>query len=503
MSEHVSVWLAGDDRPTYPPLDGDLDVDVAVVGGGITGLTTALVLQRQGMQVALVEADRVGSGTTGNTTGKVTSQHGLAYQQLVARHGRHKARLYADANQAAIETMASLAGEADADCRFVRAPAFVYALTPEQRDAVEAEHAAARSLGLPAALTTDVDLPFPVEVALRFDGQAHVHAGRYAGALARAIAAGGGRVRERTRATAVDEVGVRVVVRTTGGEVRADHAVIATLLPIVDTGGFFARARPSRSYGVAARLRQPPPAGMHLGVESPSRSTRPWIEGDQPGLVVVGESHATGEGEPTPARWGELERWAREHFEVESFEHRWSAQDYITADGVPFVGRSPRRERTYVATGFGKWGLTNGTAAAAILADLVQGRTNPWHAAFDATRIGGPRTLGRVVADNLHVARRFAADRLGRAQAGPAADLGPGEGGVATVGGRTGGAYRDAGGTLHAVSITCTHMGCTLRWNQAETSWDCPCHGSRFSHDGAVLNAPAVRPLDRIEGGEG
>jgi len=498
MSTHRSVWLATAEQPSFPALEQNVDVDVAVVGGGITGLTTALLLQRDGARVALIEADRVGSGTTGATTGKVTAQHTLTYAALIDKHGEAKAAQYAQANQQAIDTVERLAVETAADCQFERAASFVYTQRPDDRDQLEAEHAAALRLGLPAVLTTDIDLPFPIELALRFDHQAHFHPARYIAALARTFAGNGAQIFEHTRATDVDERLDHAIVRTPGGDVRAGHVVLATLLPFVDLGGFFAKASPSRAYGVAARLRSDPPAGMHINVGSPTRSTRPWVDGDRRGLIVVGENHPTGHGEVGPGKWGELERWAREHFEVESFEYRWSAQDYTTVDDVPYVGRSPRMTRTFVATGFKKWGLTNGTAAAQILADLIAGRDNPWIEAFDATRIGDADTVKKLVEQNLHVGKRFVKDRVARLGAGSVAHLEPGDGGMVDIDGDTVGAYRDATGAVHAVSITCTHMGCTLHWNGAETSWDCPCHGSRFATDGGVLNGPAVEPLEHI-----
>ncbi|HEY9562143.1 MAG TPA: FAD-dependent oxidoreductase [Nocardioides sp.] len=499
MSEHQSVWLATADQPTFPTLPGDLDVDVAVVGAGITGLTAALLLQRDGARVALIEADRVGAGTTGRTTGKVTAQHTLTYAGLIDKHGEGKARQYAEANQQAIDTVERLAAETSADCQFERAPAFVYTQVADDREKLEAEHHAAVRLGLPATLTSDIDLPFAIELALRFDDQAHFHPARYTAALARTLAANGAQIFEHTRATDVDERLDHATVRTPSGDVRAGHVVLATLLPFVDLGGFFAKASPTRAYGIAARLRSGAPSGMHINSGSPSWSTRPWIDGHNPGLIVVGENHPTGHGDTGPGKWGELERWTREHFDVESFEYRWSAQDYTTVDDVPYVGRSPRMSRTLVATGFKKWGLTNGTAAAQILADLVAGRDNPWAEVFDATRIGDADTVKKLVEENVHVGKRFVKDRVARLRADTVAHLAPGDGGMVEIDGDTVGAYRDATGAVHAVSITCTHMGCTLHWNGAETSWDCPCHGSRFATDGGVLNGPAVEPLDPID----
>lgn len=499
MSEHRSVWLATADHPTFPPLTADLDVDVAVVGGGITGLTTALLLQRDGARVALIEAGGLGAGTTGHTTGKLSSQHGLRYDQLISDAGEERARTYAQANQQAIGRIRSIADEIGAECQIEVAPSFLYTTAPDEVADIEAEHEAALRLGLPATLTTETDLPFPVQQALRFDDQAHFHAARYTAALARALDEGGAHLVEQTRAMGVEEAGDRVTVKTEHGDVQADHAVIATLLPFLDRGGFFAKARPKRAYGIAAVLRSGYLTGMHMTAGSPTRSTRPWVDGDRRGIVVVGEDHETGSDEASPARYGALEDWARDHFDVESFEHRWSAQDFIPADGIPYIGRSPRSARTFVATGFQKWGLTNGTVAAEILTELIGGRDHPWLETFDATRIGDPSTLKDLAKDNLKVGAHFVGDRVARLRAGALADLPPGEGGVVKAEGKTFGAYRSPDGTVHGVSLDCTHLGCTVKWNSAEKSWDCPCHGSRFDCDGAVLDGPAVRPLSQVE----
>lgn len=500
MSERKSVWLATAERAAFPTLAADHSVDVAVIGGGITGLTTALLLQREGARVAVIEAHTIGSGTTGNTTGKITSQHTLTYAELCQKHGESKARLYAEANQQAIEKVAELASEVGVE-QLSRAPAFVYTSDPARRPAIEAEHRAALECGLPATLTSDVDLPASVgvEVALRFDDQGLIHPIRYLDGLSRRISSDGGLVFENSRAVGIDETGEHAVVRTEFGRVTADHVVMATLLPFLDIGGFFAKARPSRVYGVAATLNEEPPTGMHISVDSRSRSTRPWHDGERHGIVVVGERHETGHRDAGPGRWGALERWTREHFDVDSFAYRWSSQDFTTADGLPYVGRSPRTARTLVATGFKKWGLTNGTAAAEVLTALVAGRAHPWLSLFDATRIGDAGTVKKLVKDNVHVGKRLVMDRVARLKAESVAELEPGQGAMVRVGGRAVGAYRNPDGDLQAVSITCTHMGCTLAWNGAEESWDCPCHGSRFGTDGAVLDGPATRALDQVD----
>ena len=499
MSEHRSPWLAGLAAPTWPALDGELETDVVVVGAGIAGLTAASLLAGDGSRVVVLEARRVGWGTTGHTTGKITSQHGLIYRELVDLHGEEKAAAYAMANEEAIRHIEATVEELEVDCSFRRMPAYIYTTDPRRQADLEAEGAVAQRLGLPANLTTDIDLPFPVAMALRFDDQASFDVGPYLAALATRSSSGSGQVFEGSRAVGISEKGDRVTVRTAGGSVTARTAVITTLIPFMDRSGFFARMTPSRAYGVAAVLASGGLTGMHINIDNPTRSTRPWETEQRSGIVVVGEDHSVGHRQARPGRWGELERWARDHFDVTSFEYRWSSQDFETVDRMPYVGRAPLMRNTYVATGFRKWGLSNATAAAQIIADLVAGRHNPRADVFAANRVGDARALARTSLLNLHVASRFVRDRVKRLIAPSLETLERGEGGLVRAGGDTIAAYRDPEDNLHCVSPTCTHLGCTVSWNHAEKSWDCPCHGSRFDVDGTVLDGPATEPLPPVE----
>jgi nitrite reductase/ring-hydroxylating ferredoxin subunit len=214
---------------------------------------------------------------------------------------------------------------------------------------------------------------------------------------------------------------------------------------------------------------------------------------------VVGNGHETGAEPDTEAKYADLEQWTRSTFDVEAIDYRWSSQDYSTPDRLPYVGHSPLSRNVLVATGFHKWGLSNGTAAAVMLADLLAGRDNAWLPTFDAGRIGDAKAVGELIKDNLKVGKEFIGGRVARVKAIPAAELEPGHGGLVDVDGETLGAYRDPDGDLHAVHPTCTHLGCPLRWNPAETSWDCNCHGSRFDADGFILDGPTVEPLEQVE----
>jgi len=493
-----SLWIDTTPATDYPAVAGDARYDVVVVGGGITGLSTAYLLKQSGARVAVIERHHVATGTTGNTTAKVTSLHSLSYAQLVDKRGEEMARLYGEANQAAMGRIASLVDELGVDCQFERAPAYTYTESDDHVAEVEAEVETAVRLGLPASYTDRTDLPHPVRAAVRFENQAHFHPRRYCLALAAAVDGDGSAVFEQTDALAVDEQEDGVVVRTSNGAVSAEQAVVATLLPFVDRGGFFAKAHPIRSYAMALRVGGDVPQGMYLSVDSPTRSLRPVRYREADGLVLGGASHQTGHEEQTSGYYRDIESWARATFDVQGVDYRWSAQDYTTLDSVPYVGRSPRTARTFVATGFKKWGITNGTAAAMLLADTIGGRDNPWTEVFDATRIGGAQSVAKAVKQNLEVGKDFVKGHVDRLRASSVDDLLPGQAGVVKLDGRSVGAYRDDGGNVHAVSITCTHLGCAVRWNEAETTWDCPCHGSRFSADGRVLEGPAVKDLERI-----
>jgi len=491
---HESLWLATERGQTYAPLAENVSVDVAVVGGGIVGIATAAKLAEAGRDVALLERDRLAAKVTGHTTAKLTSLHGLAYGHLESKFGEETARRYARANQAAIEDVAETADRLDVDCGFTRATAYTYVADERWRRRVHQEVDVATRVGLPASFVESPGLD-EAECAVAVSEQAHFHPRRYLLALADTIPGEGSAVYEETTVTDVRD-GDPCVVATDRGTVRADDVVVATHFPIDDHALFYSRLTPRRSYVVAARLNEEPPAGLYYRSPDPHFSIRPTAEADL--VLFGGQNHRTGAGEERD-RYRRLEREVRDRFDVAAVAYRWSTQDYVSVDGVPFVGpASPRADHVYVATGFGGWGMTNGVAAATVLRDLITDRASEWAEVFDPDRVKLRASASRLVSHNVHALKHLVSDRVERRPSMDASGLAPGEGEVFAVNGEKVAVARDGDGDLHAVSAICSHKGCHVTWNDGEGSWDCPCHGSRFDVDGSVLDTPANDPLDPV-----
>jgi glycine/D-amino acid oxidase-like deaminating enzyme/nitrite reductase/ring-hydroxylating ferredoxin subunit len=493
-----SVWVATTPDTNYPHLEGDSEFDVAVVGGGITGLTTAFLLLRHGLSVALIESDRVASGVTGYTTAKLTSLHRLIYAKLTKSFGLDTARLYGSANQEGLLKIRELVAELEIDCDLETRPAYTYTTRRELVKELEEEVESASAVGLPAELVRDVDLPFPIEAAVKFSGQSSFHPRKYCIALAKASQDAGGRIYEMTRALDV-RIGDDVHLQTDRGTIKCSHLVIATQLPFFDRGLFFSKTHPERSYALAVKVSGQAPDGMYISAEKPTHSIRPLPGLDQPALVIGGEEHRTGEEPNTRRRYEALEEWARSQFGVVDVVNRWSAQDYMSSDGLPFVGPAgPGLPNILIATGFQKWGLTNGTAAAILMSDMILGRSSEYEQLYNSLRVDALQSAKDYVKANAKTAGHYLVDHLKRLIAPSPESLPPGEGGTVTLDGKKVAAYRDDAGELTAVSAICSHLGCVVSFNNAEKTWDCPCHGSRFDLDGRVVSGPARKDLKRI-----
>ncbi|HVE99181.1 MAG TPA: FAD-dependent oxidoreductase [Mycobacteriales bacterium] len=493
----TSYWVASTADTSFPAAPAELDADVVVIGGGIAGLTAAREVQRSGRSVVVVEAERILHGVTGYTTAKISTLQGILYTDLIDKHGEDKASLYAESQQAALDHIAAAAA-AGVDCDFSVQDSYVYTHDEDETDQLRAEADAAAAIGLPASYVTELDLPYAVAGAVRFSNQAQFHPRKYLLHVADEIVAAGGTILEGTRALDVDDSDP-CVVTTDRGVLRARDVVVATHIPFLDRGLFFAREFPVRDYVVAAPIAgDKAPKGMFLSTESPTHSVRTTPHQDGLLLIVAGEGHPTGRADDTEQRYERLAQWTQDHFEVDEIAYRWSTQDYTSADRVPYVGRlTPASEHVWTATAFGAWGMTNGTMSGLLLADLIAGRENPWAEVFDPGRYGPKaQATKKFVKENIAVGKELIAGYFSGPDLSSPDELEPGQAAVLRHGPAKTACYRDESGTLHSVSARCTHLGCIVGWNAAEKSWDCPCHGSRFSVDGHVLQGPAVDPLE-------
>jgi glycine/D-amino acid oxidase-like deaminating enzyme/nitrite reductase/ring-hydroxylating ferredoxin subunit len=498
-------WRDATSSSAFPTLRGRHETEVAIVGAGLAGLTLAYLLKQRGVRVAVVERRRVGSGTTGRTTAKLTVLHGAIYAELSQRHGREVAAAYAQANLAGLTLLEDLAGEVGIADQLEERTALSFATTATDRRLIDDEFAAAEAAGLPVELVEQPELGYPAHVAIRLDHQAQLDPLVYLRTLADAVDGDGSAVFEGSpMITPPGWDGRRVT--TLDGELEAERVVLTTGVPPTLRGLYFARAAPQRSYIATLEVERLPTDVMAISVDEPTRSVR-TVPSDEPGrrfAMVGGEGHVTGRREHPAQAVDRLVRWADEHFGVRRTVGAWSAQDYRSADGLPLVGALwPLDGRCLVATGFGKWGLTNGSAAALVLADLVDGRTAPsWAEPFDPTRVGGVDSVVRTAKLNGEVAKRLAGDWAGAVGRGlGAAPPSPleGEGDVVREG--TALVARSCvDGVQHRVSAVCPHLGGVVTWNDLERSWDCPLHGSRFAADGRLLEGPTTNDLASLDG---
>ncbi|ELR98119.1 glycine/D-amino acid oxidase, deaminating [Gloeocapsa sp. PCC 73106] len=491
-----SFWIESTPSTNFPMLNGDLTVDVAIVGGGIAGLTAAYLLTQAGKTVAVIEAKQIVTGVSGHTTAKITSLHQLIYADLIKEFGAEKARIYADSNQAALEKVAEIVATEEIDCDFHRCSAYTFALPHNDLSKIKAEVTAAIQLGLPASFVTETSLPFATPGAIKFDNQAQFHIRKYLLHLANVIVSKNSYIFEQTRVQTVEE-GDCCRVISEQGVISAEKVLITTHLPILDQGLFFAKTYPQRSYLMAATLEPSyqAPEGMFIGYGEDYYSIRTAPDGDEVLLIIGGQGHKVGAQTDTDECYRALEQYARQHFPIQEIKYRWSTQDLVSFDKLPYIGQlTPLSKHLYVATGFSLWGMTKGTLSAMILSDLILGKDNPWAHIYEATR-ANPFVTSKFLQQNLDVGKHWFGDRLKGLFTDSDMDLKPEEGKVIVESGKRMAIYRDAQGELHKISAVCTHLGCIVNWNSAEKSWDCPCHGARFSYEGKVICAPAVEDL--------
>lgn len=488
--------------PAFEKLKENISVDVVIVGAGITGITAAHLLSEEGLKCAILEAGSILNGTTGHTTAKLTAQHSIIYDEFINHFGEEKARLYYESHMNAIQFVENAIKEQGIDCDFSREDACVYVTTDQNVEKLKTEWEAYQKLGIDGAIKDTI--PFqniPAKAALVMRNQAQYHPLKFLKALLDKAVKAGCLVYENTTAQTINKNDSDpAVITKSGHQVSCKQVIIASHFPFYDIPGlYFARMYPERSYAIGIKTDKDYPGGMYISSDGPTRSIRYTPLNGEKLLIIGGENHKTGQGINTLKHYEALQDFAEHVFGIKEYEYRWSAQDLVTLDKLPFIGPiTSGYKHIFVATGFKKWGMTTGILAGHLLRDYVLKRDNPYHELYSPLRFHADPDLKSVVTANADVAKHLIKGKLEFVPR-DAEGLQNGEGSVVTYNGKRAGAYKDKDGKLYIVDTTCKHLGCECEWNAAEKTWDCPCHGSRYSYSGDVVEGPAKKGLDLLK----
>ena len=474
-----SIWDESCKFDKREELKGDIKTDVLIVGAGITGILIGYFLKKSGRDVVLIDKAEIASGNTKNTTAKITSQHDLIYNTLIKEFGEEKAKQYADANELAIRKYKQIIEERKIDCDFKVVPAYIYSLNEVDKIIKEVE--AAKKLGIDAEFIEKIDIPLNVKGAIKFNNQAQFNPLRFLKGISNDLV-----IYENTRAIKIE----KNLVTTNKGSIEANHIVIATHYPIMNVPGYyFMKMHQERSYVIALENAEGI-EGMYIDYEKKGYSFRSYK-----GLLLLGGiSQRTGENE-NGGSYDELRKFAKEIYPNSKEKYHWSAQDCITIDGIPYIGRySNSTPNIYVATGFNKWGMTSAMVSAMIISDFILGNENKFSEIFSPKRFDLSLSINNIANDLVETAKNFIAQKIS-IPSSEIEHIKNGHAGIVEYNGQKVGVYKDKQGKEFIVSTKCAHLGCELHWNADELTWDCPCHGSRFDYRGKLIDSPAVNNI--------
>ncbi len=502
VTKHPSIWIDTAPVPHRPALSGDVSVDVCVIGGGITGLTSARLLKRAGMTVAVVDALSIGGGESGHTTAHLATHHDLYYRDTISKFGEDEARLVLESRRAAIAQIEAFVADEGIRCHYERVPAYLFSEQSGDVSELRDELEACNRIGMHVEWVDTIPARFPVAGAIRFPNQAQFHPLEYLRGLSDRVSGNGSHLFEHTRVTSID-YGSPCRVHTATGSITCKHVILASNSPLNAMGLLITKIAAYRTYAMAFHV-DPASAPLALLWDSgdPYHYVRMHRSGETTFLIVGGEDHKVGSKEndaPTDhqttadAAWRRIEGWTRGRFAVGEIAAKWSGQILEPADGLPYIGKYD--ENAWVATGFSGDGMTNGTMAAMLLTQEILGERTAIAKVYDSKRMP-TRGAGEYVRENVDFPKHLVTDRVRRADTEQFRMVAPGEGKIVRMGKEKLAVFRDNDGSVHAFSPVCTHMGCHVRWNDAESSWDCPCHGSRYdARSGEPLNGPATMAL--------
>jgi glycine/D-amino acid oxidase-like deaminating enzyme/nitrite reductase/ring-hydroxylating ferredoxin subunit len=495
--KRTSIWRDTADTSNYTCLQINVTTEVAIIGGGITGITAAYLLGKAGISNTVLEAMRIGRGTTGFSTGNLYCTIDETLQSIRSKYDADKVKAVVQSRQGAVDLIKSIVREFDIDCELTEAPFYFFAEEENNISRVEKEAEAATAAGLKVTLETDIGLPFPIAKAIKLSGQAQFNPMKYIKQLSESLNNKVCTIYEGTKVTGYEKKDGAYSVTTEKGIVTAKHIILATHTP-KGILGIHTLLFPYREYAVAYSYNGSYNPGIYWGIDKKNKhSIRHYRNGDENFVLVLGEKHKTGQNEHNLKSIDNLKDYAIKKFGVNMQRYQWGAQHYRAADGLATVGKADKDSEIYLATGFSTDGLTYGTMAAQIITDLITGKENSFADTYSPNRHHPLQSAPGFLKENVNVLVQYLKDIPGFGDADDFKDIQPGEGKVVAKNGEKIAAYRDTHNRLHLCSAVCTHMDCIVNWNEAELSWDCPCHGSRFNYDGTVLEGPAIADLPK------
>lgn len=475
--------------------------DVLIVGGGITGITTALMLQGQGRNCILVDAHNIGFGTTGGTSAHINTFADTSYAEAESAFGQEGAQLFAQAINEGFSIIQANVNTLGIDCDYEIKEGYLYAENEQQMKELQQIYEASVKYNIAVNFTKDIPVPVAFKEALIFPGQAQFHPTKYIQALADAYVAKGGIIVEHFIVDEVARDGDYYRVACNGNAIQAKKVVYATHVP-PGINIFSARCAPYRSYVLGVSLADKNyPDALAYDMQDPYHYFRTHTIRRKKYLIVGGNDHKTGHDDPGQA-FNDLEKYVREHYQVSEVAFRWSSQYYVPVDGFPYIGLMPGESEIYCATGYNGNGMMLGSVAAKIIADAILGKQNKYRKIFDPSRMKPIAGFKEFVKENADVVYQLVTSQFSAAEIDSVKNIPKDTGRVVELQGKRLAIFKDRDGETHILSPVCTHAGCIVNWNDQEKSWDCPCHGARYDIDGNVLNGPTKKNLDKIDIGE-
>ncbi len=497
-----AIWSRYSKIKEYPNLQENITVDVAIIGGGITGISTGLLLAQYGVNVVVLESLKVGGGTTAHSTGNLYFTIDKILSSLLSTYDIDVLKQVATSRMESLEQIRSWVSEYDFDCGYKDVPWYLYSNDDESCEKIDQEYQTGIKADLPFLNADEIDIPYPHKKGIKLLRQNQINPMQYVQELARAAHKQNCAIYEHTPVHSVKNQNDRFILQSGKHKVEAEYVVHATHSPkgikTVQT-----LLGPYREYGIACRLQKNNlPEGIYWGYHNEKKiSTRTYSVNDDHFLIVVGEPHKTGQASDNKAHIQNLKNFADNHFDIQSLEYFWGGQHYRPADLLPYIGPEKKDSKEFIATGFSTDGLVYGTLAGMILSDQIAGKKNQWKDLYSANRHQPVKSAPKFIKENVNVAKQMVKDYSGitiKTEDLDIADLKAGEGRIVDYDGKKLAVFLNKNNELEAVSPICTHMKCIVHWNNAEKTWDCPCHGSRFETDGTVLEGPAYESLEKI-----